>query len=174
VRALGTSFVVRRDPDFLAVTLVEGAVTVAPQESRDQSFVSRMPPLGAGNERLQDPKSAVTLRPGQKLTYASKAAPVLAETSVESAVAWRWGQVVLDDTPLDEAAAEMNRYSRVQLVVEDPAAKRLLVNGLFQAGDSISFARALGSTYGLRVLEQDRRIVLEGMPSRIEGRRTNP
>jgi transmembrane sensor len=179
VRALGTSFVVRRDEDFLAVTLVEGAVTVAPQVPGPTDS----PPQPAGPGGAERPKLAarrgagatVALRPGQRLTFDSGvAAPVLAETSLEHAVAWRRGQVVLDDTALEAAVAEMNRYSNVRVVVQEPAAGRLLVNGLFQAGDSASFARAVAHTYGLTVLEQDGRIVLSGAPESITGRRAVP
>ena len=139
VRALGTSFVVRRDEHDIAVTLVEGKVKVA----------------------------AVTLVPGQRVTF-KVGEPVRVDTpALEAAVAWRRGQVVLDDTPLAEAAAEMNRYSAVRLVVERPDAATLLVNGLFTAGDSMSFANAVAQTYGLQVIERGDHIVLSGTPKPI-------
>ena len=107
VTALGTSFLVRRDDQRLAVTLVEGRVRV------NQKF---------------------TLTPGERLTLTPGGAARLGEPPLDKATAWRRGQVVLDDTPLAVAVAEMNRYSPIQLEIEQPEAGSLLISGLFQAG----------------------------------------
>jgi transmembrane sensor len=79
---------------------------------------------------------------------------------MEEAVAWRRGQVSLDDVPLSTAAAEMNRYNARQIVIEDPRAAALRVNGLFQAGDSESFAHAVADAYGLDISEERDRIAI--------------
>jgi ferric-dicitrate binding protein FerR (iron transport regulator) len=60
----------------------------------------------------------------------------------------------------------MNRYSLVKLVIERPEAGTLTVNGLFQTGDSLSFARAVAQTYGLVVIERNDQIILAGIPPR--------
>jgi len=137
VTALGTSFVVRRDDRRLAVTLVEGRIRV------NQTF---------------------TLTPGERLTLTPEGAARVDKPSLDKATAWRRGQIVLDDTPLAAAVAEMNRYSPIQLVIEQPQAGSLLISGLFQAGDSASFARAVAATYGLSAVNKGDHIVLEGIP----------
>lgn len=137
VTALGTSFVVRRDEQRLAVTLVEGKVTV------NQTF---------------------TLTPGERLTLSPGEAARVDMPSLEKATAWRRGQVILDDTPLAAAVAEMNRYSPIKLVIEQHEADNLLISGLFQAGDSASFAHAVAATYGLTAINKGDRIVLAGVP----------
>jgi ferric-dicitrate binding protein FerR (iron transport regulator) len=58
----------------------------------------------------------------------------------------------------------MNRYNTVKLVVEHPDAATLLINGLFQAGDSTNFANAVAQAYGLEVRERGDEIVLSGQP----------
>lgn len=156
VKALGTSFVVRRDEKQLAVTLVEGKVSVTSNPE--------VAPSGTHADRLHDSaatSNSITLRPGQRLTFAGGNAR-LETTSLDKAVAWRRGQIVLDDTPLASAIAEMNRYSETRLVIERPESETVLVNGLFQAGDSMSFARAVAATYGLVVVERDDEIILSG------------
>ncbi len=159
VNALGTSFVVRRDEQGLAVTLVEGRVTVTPE-------VPSPPGRRAGNVLTGAASSGevFTLSPGQRLTFPADKEAELDTPSLGRAIAWRQGHIILDDTPLSNAASEMNRYSSVKLVVERPEAKTLLVNGLFQVGDSLSFARAVGKTYGLTVSERPHEIVLSGTP----------
>jgi transmembrane sensor len=158
IRALGTSFVVRRDETQTAVTLVEGTVTVTAQGSARRARAAR----AAGNE--PPPGDDFTLTPGQKLTFMANQAR-LATTSLDNAIAWRRGQIILDDTPMSGAVSELNRYSKVKLVIESPDTRTIRVTGLFQTGDSLSFAHAVAQTYGLTVEERDGAIVLRGAPA---------
>ncbi len=156
VRALGTSFIVRYDEDRTAVTLVEGKVTVAPLTPLPVSLAA------AGSEKVQ----GEVLSPGERLTFGRDRKRQLDRPSIEKATAWRRGQVILDNTPLAGAVREMNRYNAVKLTIEQPQAADLVVDGLFQVGDSMSFANAVAQTYGLRVVERGDEIVLEGSPTR--------
>ncbi|MEJ1962447.1 MAG: hypothetical protein WDO56_13270 [Gammaproteobacteria bacterium] len=79
------------------------------------------------------------LSPGQRLTFSAEA-PKLDRPQIEKVTAWKQGQVALDDMPLASAVVEMNRYSKVKLVVEHPAAGNVRVGGFFRMGDSASFA----------------------------------
>jgi transmembrane sensor len=106
-----------------------------------------------------------TLTPGQRLTFTGGSATKLDTPSVEKTIAWRRGQVILDDTPLEVAADEMNRYNSTKLVVAHPDAAALLINGLFQAGDSTHFANAVAQAYGLEVVERGNEIILSGRPN---------
>jgi transmembrane sensor len=157
VRALGTSFVVRRDDERLAVTLVEGKVTVSLES----------PHPGVDNSRPSE-LQVFTLKPGQRLILAAGKAPQLDAPPLDKATAWRRGQVVFDDTPLSAAIPEMNRYSPIKvIVIERPESGAILINGLFQAGDSASFAQAVAETYGLRVVEHGDEIDLLGIPRSV-------
>jgi len=144
VRALGTSFVVRRDATVLTVVLIDGKVSIA---------------TGRGGQEI-------TLTPGERLAMAREGGGITVDRpSMDRSLAWRHGQVSLDDTPLREAVEEMNRYSTLELRVQSARAGDLLVNGLFQAGDSRRFAEAVALTYGLKVIEQDGQLVLIGNPT---------
>ncbi|HEY0683714.1 MAG TPA: FecR domain-containing protein [Steroidobacter sp.] len=169
VRALGTSFVVRRDAQRLAVTLVEGSVQVSPvppaitqlmQTVVDAPVAVEQTPAKAENRN----NGEFTMSAGQRLTFSAGAPAKLDTPAVEKTTAWRRGQVILDDTPLRTAAAEMNRYNESKLVVEDVEAGELLINGLFQAGDSTHFANAVAEAYGLTVSKRGNDIVLSGKP----------
>jgi transmembrane sensor len=152
IKALGTSFVVRRDATQTAVTLVEGSVSVtADGSSRSQGVSAPAAP------------QVFTLKPGQKLTFLGAQAR-LDVTPLDKAVAWRRGEIIFDDTNLSDAAAELNRYNKDKLVVEQPSAQALRVTGLFQTGDSLSFAHAVAQSYGLTVEERKDAIVLSGAP----------
>lgn len=172
VRALGTSFVVRKQDQQLAVILVEGKVVVSPVVESKRSAAE--PPLtqqpaqstGSAAPSVESQTSAparndvFTLTPGQRLTFGAGSAAKLDTPSVEKAIAWRRGQVILDDTPLRTAADEMNRYNAVKLIVADDVSGELMVSGLFQAGDSIHFAKAVAHTYNLSVQERGGEIIL--------------
>ena len=171
VRALGTSFVVRKDAQRMAVTLVEGSVLVTPVVAA----VNDAPPavIEAPGAIAETPAVSSTdrggagefkLTPGQRLTFSNDAPTRLDTPSVERTTAWRRGQVILDDTPLHTAAAEMNRYSETKLVVQEPEAGALLINGLFQAGDSTHFANAVAQAYGLTVIKRGDEILISGKP----------
>ena len=162
VTALGTSFVVRRDEQRMAVTLVEGRVTVATAYD-DGERIGPSPQLKEG-QGGRDPGNVFALVPGQRLTFTPGKPAQLDTPSLEKTMAWRRGQVVLDDTPLSSAVSEMNRYNSIKLVIERPEAESVLVNGLFQAGDSVSFANALAETYELRLIERRGEIILSGAP----------
>ncbi|MEJ0040362.1 MAG: FecR domain-containing protein [Gammaproteobacteria bacterium] len=162
ITALGTTFVVRREPRKLSVTLMEGKVSVSSlvtmphaveQSSRDTPRQGP-PTLDA---------AARTLSPGQRLTLTAEE-PRLDRPQLDKVLAWKQGQVALDDMPLANAVIEMNRYSKVKLIVESPEAAGVRVGGFFRMGDSASFARAVASTYGLRVIERADEIVIVGVP----------
>jgi transmembrane sensor len=140
VRALGTSFVVRKDRDRLAVTLVDGKVAV----------------------------SSVELSPGQRLTVTGHRPPVIDRPEISRLTAWQQGKVAIDHMRLSEVVAEMNRYSTLELVIEAPQTQRLFISGVFSVGQSASFARAVAQSYGLEVVERGDRIVLAGLPRSVE------
>jgi len=139
IRALGTSFDVRHDQKDLVVTLVEGKVAVGPKQAREP----------------------IVLSPGDRLTLAPANTPRIDRPPIDHVLAWKRGQVVFDDAPLAEAVAEMNRYSRRMIRIDDADASGIRVSGIFNAGDSASFAQAVGRAYRLDVhLENPENIVL--------------
>jgi transmembrane sensor len=178
VRALGTAFIVRRDNQNVAVTLMEGKVTVSPVTRTPSGALEGQGDVAPQRKRSLETTSAQTLKPqktsesdsdavftlspGQRLTFASSEPPKFDRPPLERVTAWQRGQVAFDDTPLVDAAAEMNRYSTVRVVVEDPSAAAIRVSGIFRAGDSANFAQAVARTYRLQVRDQADEVILAG------------
>lgn len=158
IQALGTSFVVRRDASQLAVTLVDGKVSVA----SDSPSKPNPPRPNAVTE------PARVLNPGDRLTLTAKHEPALDRPPIDKVTAWQRGQVAFDNVPLQDAVDEMNRYSTKKLVVVQERAGELLIGGVFRSGDGISFAQAMAATYRLQITEEDSRIILSGTPVRPE------
>lgn len=145
ITALGTSFVVRRDPGQFSVTLVEGKVAV---EDADEA-------------------GRTILLPGDRITLA-RAASTIDNPPLERILAWQHGLVMLDAVPLRAAIEEMNRYGKLKIVFRsqliDSQAPR--ISGAFRTGDAESFAQALATTYGLALRRDVDNVVLEGLPHR--------
>lgn len=71
---------------------------------------------------------------------------------VERLVAWQRGEVVFDAMSLKDAAAEMNRYSNVKLVLNETAELgEHRISGAYRTGNTVAFADAVAKLYGLSV-----------------------
>lgn len=148
ITALGTAFVVRKDEQRVAVTLVEGKIAID----------------AAGQRQHADVPLMSSLLPGERMTFAADREPQRDKPPLESVVAWQKGQAIFDNTRLADAVAEMNRYNGVlPLAVADAAASELPVSGIFRLGDSVSFARAVAFNYGLRITEDGTHVVLSSV-----------
>lgn len=158
VVAIGTVFSVRlddgpRQQDALTVTLVEGQVSVRPTD------------VTSGGLR---PQETVALNPGDRLTLHHDARPASPEVgtkvdrpNIERALAWQRHEASFDATPLSDAIAEINRYSRTKIAMSnDVQVANYLISGIYRTGDSAAFAHAVAMLYDLEVRETDGRIEL--------------
>jgi transmembrane sensor len=126
VLALGTEFDVRLRPEELTVTLLEGSVKISA-------------PGLAGS---------TILKPGQQFVERGGIARVRSgEAPVDEVLGWQQGYVTFDDHTLAAAVAEINRYSRRQLVVRDQGVAALRVTGRFRSGDAERFGRTVGEIH---------------------------
>ncbi len=129
IRVTGTRFNVYRQAAFTQIDLLEGGVTAGPAKGADAS---------------------VHLRPGQavRLSTAGQPGPIFVAQAgrIDD---WNHGRISFDGASLNEAVAEMNRYSRTPLRVLNPSLNRLPIDGVFEAGDTAAFARAVGRLHGV-------------------------
>jgi transmembrane sensor len=160
VLALGTVFVIRYDNTQMAVTLLEGKIAV-------------LPPTTPGNEDEQNQKPSaqkssdeLILIPGERVTIHPGKAPKVDVPRMETVVAWRHGEVILDRTVMADAVAELNRYDKTQLVIDDPRVAALAISGIYQAGDSEEFARSMAKLYDLDIVDQPGQIHLRNRARR--------
>jgi len=166
VIATGTTFVVRYEAARTAVTLLEGSVTVSPvpdiSVQANVLSTNRHPAISAH----ASPPSAdtadvgLTLAPGERVTFAAGGGRRLDEPKIEAVTAWRRGEVMLDSTQLEDAVAELNRYDKNTLIIDDPQIATLSISGIYHAGDSSGFAHTIAKLYGLEIVEQSNRIHL--------------
>jgi transmembrane sensor len=145
IRALGTSFIVRHDSiEDLSVTLVEGQVSIAP--------------VAQGEET--PPQAAQILAPGQRLIVSRHHAQAVDRPELSRVTAWEHGRVEFEETLLEDATNEMNRYSTTHITVADPQVAQLHVGGVFRAGDSGEFVKIVTAAFGLHADRNGDAIVL--------------
>jgi transmembrane sensor len=144
VRALGTSFIVRRDAQDLSITLVDGQVSVTPS-ARNEDAPSRAPQI---------------LAPGQRLVISRHHELAVDRPELSRVTAWERGQVEFAETPLEDAVTEMNRYTTTHITVPDAEVAQLRIGGVFHAGDSDEFIKVVTAAFGLRADRNGGDIVL--------------
>jgi transmembrane sensor len=148
IRALGTSFIVRNDAQDVSVTLVEGRISVAP--------------IAQNGEAAS--QNAQILTPGQRLTISRRHAPAVDRPELNRVMAWERGRVEFEETPLGDAANEMNRYATTHIIVADADVAQLRIGGVFRAGDSDEFVGTVTAAFGLRADRRGSNIELSRPP----------
>lgn len=81
---------------------------------------------------------------------------------LESAEAWRRGEIVFDDEPLAAAVDEYNRYLVRKLIIVDPQIARVRVGGRFTSADPADFLKALSASLGVRATPHAKGVILTG------------
>jgi len=128
VRATGTDFSVRAEPDGSRIVLVQGRVKVS---------------------RSDDGETA-DLRAGTVLVAPVKGAFRLSKADPDADLAWRRGQLVFSDRPIGEVVQEFARYTGVKVRFTDEAARRTRISGAFRATDFKAFLRDVSMLYHIR------------------------
>ena len=131
VTAVGTVFDVRRDAAGASVTLVSGVVEVV---SGREGRATRM---SAGHRARLAPRETRI-----------EAVDVALETS------WTDGSIVLRDTPLHEAVAEVNRYLTAKVELAPGRLQGVAVNGVFKTGDRDAFVSTVSGGLDLQATRQ--------------------
>ena len=130
VTVLGTKFSLFREGDRLRVAVLEGRVQV--KTARSNPTV-----LARDEAALADVGNVlVTKKSSQQLN---------------ASLGWLQGKLVFDQVSLADAARQFNRYGGKQLVIEDAAAARIGIGGVFDANNVDAFARLLHAGFGLQV-----------------------
>lgn len=141
VKAVGTAFVVRKQPDDrIQVVVYEGIVDVASQKTKPLRLkAGDMVEIGD-----RDPSPQVSTLDDEQLLQE---------------LAWREGKIALTGQTLEYAAREFNRYNEVHIRVE-PSVSGLEVVGWYSANDPVGFARLVADTLDLDVKVSGQEVVL--------------
>lgn len=152
----GTQFDVRRNVSTVEVAVLEGHVRV--EHATVSETVAAQKSVDVGGTTL--------LSAGQNAKFASTAAPVIERSAaVERKTAWRVGKIYLDNSTLGAAIEEINRYTKMKLVLADPDMKALSISGVFKTGDVDSVLFAVRELYKLEARQEGGEIILSQLRS---------
>jgi len=146
VRAVGTVFNVRAEPQSTQVAVLEGQVDVTVATAKDVA-VSMQASAREGSAGVPSPAlPRVRLAAGERAAVTSEGIQTNIGPPIESVMAWTERRLVFRDQPLDAVLREFNRYRMQPLVLDDPALAALRISGVFDLSDPESLIAYL-STY---------------------------
>ena len=140
--AVGTVFDVEYVDKRVQIAMVEGRVAVLSREP-DSANRERHPSTGSAD---------VELIAGEGMQVrADGVATRMPKADIEAVMAWRQGKVIFHDEPLSQAVRRLNRYSRQQVIVDDPTLAQMKISGVFDSGDAEGFVEALQAYLSVQV-----------------------
>ncbi len=152
VRAVGTSFTVRRFADAQVQVLVrEGVVDVR------RGLTAAQPVRLSANMRATSQAPTVEASPAQVIRVSAVA---VQPADVDRALAWREGRIAFQGETLRQAVTELERYSDTRIVIEDPAIANEEITGLFQANNAVGFAQTVATSFGLHAEVKEKQVRL--------------
>jgi transmembrane sensor len=141
---IGTQFDVRLEQGATVVTVIEGRVAVAPQNSSSNYAVR-----------------SIELTANQQLRVAEGEWPAIPiAVDAERATSWLHRQIAFDHEPLERVAAEYNRYTSKPIEIATPALRTLRISGVFATDDTDTFIAFLRTLKGVRVEVTETRILV--------------
>jgi len=144
VTAVGTEFTVDLDhhgdglEKGLAVTVSNGIVRVADTRADNP----QLPRMLARDERLVSADTGtwrVNLPPAE----------------IDRQLAWRSGMLVFKGQQLGAAAAEVSRYARLPVFVDDPSLARAQFIGTFRMGNTEAFAKTAAAAFNAQLTRRE-------------------
>lgn len=141
---IGTAFTVRQDAGNFRVAVLEGSVRL------DGSSTSSGSP------------SPTILKSGDTAVATAGRFSISRETpeKLTDELGWRRGVLIFNQTPLSQAAIEINRYNSKKLVIADPAAARMKIGGTFPKNNVDAITAAARELFGLRVEDRGTEIIV--------------
>jgi len=169
VKAVGTAFAVRLNPDSIKVVVNEGRVdlasVIAPAPARALAIDPASEPTQPAPQRHSTQKIA-SLNLGQSAEFSRSTVPQrtaassasqqlktlnrLAHPELERQLAWRTGYLVFEGDSLSSVVAEINRYTTMHIEIADPALADIRVGGRFKVGELDAIFDVLATSFGIQ------------------------
>jgi transmembrane sensor len=148
ITAVGTAFVVQKRADRVVVTVTDGTVAVAPQNSSEtETPILPMKTLltHAGVSRVAR---------GEQFSYENSGSARLVENAnSRAATAWSEGELEFDHMALREVVQVVNRYSRRTITVDESSGEQIFTGVVLQ-NQIDAWIRRLPDIYPVEILER--------------------
>lgn len=150
IKAVGTAFSVRRRQDKVEVIVEDGIVEVlsAPQAvSSSQNLTTRGRRQTDGWIRV----AALTVGQAALFTKDDEQINKMDALALERRLAWRKGLLAFAGEPLAEVVEDIDRYTNLSIVIEDPDLNNTPIGGYFKVGDVEGLFEALETIFDVQV-----------------------
>jgi transmembrane sensor len=137
VRVVGTVFNVRLRSESVDVLVTEGKVRVGSNADTEAGAISAGQRVSVA---LAVPSAPVVVAPVE-----------VSSAEIKQSLAWQSRRLDFDATPLADIVAEINRYNRHKLVIDDARLAERLFGGSFPAGDYETLVRMLEANFEVMV-----------------------
>ena len=130
VKAVGTAFSLEIASDQqIELVVTEGKVLVGVHQRTPGGMADNSPDILAS--------SSVTVAAGEQLILGTPEEEIseVSPEEIEVKLSWRQGNLVFRGESLEDAVAEIGRYTTVEFVILDDNLKKVRIAGLFKAGD---------------------------------------
>jgi transmembrane sensor len=141
IQAVGTAFSVRRRGDGAEVLVTEGTVKVWADGAEQPPMY-----LNAGD------RTVIAQKTKAKVEYVPQV--------VDSALAWRSGQIDLSGQTLFDAAEEFNRYNQKKIIIEDSDLGHERLVGRMSTDDPEGFSKAVALAFDAEATQADNKIYI--------------
>lgn len=172
VRAVGTAFNVRIDPQTIAILVTEGKVGIDDSRS-GQSLLAHnsvsdraaltLPSTVPDYPVLSSGRKAVVVRSslsGSSPKSVEETVTRVSPSEIERQMAWRDRRLTFLAAPLTDIVGEFNRYNRHKLIIGDPALATKCFGGSFKPDDEEGFVRMLQENFGVHAESSEEQTVL--------------
>jgi transmembrane sensor len=181
VKAVGTAFSVRLNPEQVNVVVSEGVVDIASIRPSNQNQAHSQQPIQpqSSSQAKQAAQAApaahklASLRQGQAADISNHPEPAtelgraldiqqIPAPELERKLAWRSGYLVFVGDPLSQVITEISRYTPISIQLASPEMADIRVGGRFKVGELNAMLEVLESSFGLQVSYlDDHRIQLQ-------------
>ena len=144
VQAVGTAFSLEiTDDDQIELIVTEGKVQVGVYQSAHSGTTEVAPaPLSS---------SPVIVTAGERVDLGSPNEEIVEVSTeeIEVKLSWREGTLIFQGESLQDAMAEIGRYTTIEFVILDETLKEIRIAGLFKAGDVEGLLVALRQNFDI-------------------------
>lgn len=143
VQAVGTAFSVELSAGHeLQLVVTEGKVTVGPRPGAGADPAAKAVPAAV---------QPTTVPAGHELIIraAEEVLVPVSREDMEARLAWREGRLIFRGEPLEQAIAEIERYTTVDFVFLDESLKARSISGRYKTGDIESLLLALRANFDI-------------------------
>lgn len=157
VQAVGTKFVVHLKPKKIEVIVTDGKVKLS-QVSADASLndIRELDSVSIN-------KGDLFVAKGEQAVAELDQAPELVdihESRLEQELSWLDGRLVFENEKLSDIIREINRYSDINIILNDADLNQLKISGRFELGDSKALIEAIELAFNVTSHPVDSKSVL--------------